>query len=97
MISIVPNRSLHYSTNELCSNTLTSDSVRSIEIPTSGGFILESKTGPMNTAHELSDVMLLVLIQISFFSGPTGGGGVWLYLGDGLGTPNSRILSGISY
>lgn len=47
----------HYIVDELCSTTIASNSIRSIEIPTSGTFILKSTAEPMNTTHPLSNVM----------------------------------------
>ena len=37
---------------------MTLDLIRSIEILTFGGFVLQSNVGPMNTNHQVSDVML---------------------------------------
>lgn len=63
-----------YLVDELCSAALTSTLVRSIGIPASGGAILESTAGSMNTAHRLSTLMSSVWVVCMCLT-PKGQGG----------------------
>ena len=56
-ILMMVGNTLHYSTDELCSAALTSDSISSTRISAPACFILNLPTAPINTTHRLGNVM----------------------------------------